>query len=111
MPKTISANGPALLRFPDGGEINVDARLTVNRTFFSITGEGEFITDSETASRAFLSGDPLSLTIDDSAMAFITVHETKTTLSTARCWFVRHSGPRSGSLRASSTGMCSKGGR
>lgn len=91
MPKTITANGPALLCFPDGGEVNVDAQLTVNRSFFSVTGGGEFFTDSDTASRAFLSWEPLALKIDDSAMANIVVHETKTTLSTARCWFRVHS--------------------
>lgn len=91
MPKCISTKGPALLRFPDGGEVNVEAQLHLSRSFFSLTGEGELMTDSTTATRAFLSGEPLLLQLDDSTAAQIVVHEARTTLSSARCRFRVHS--------------------
>ncbi len=91
MPRTLSANGPAVLRFPNGRSVGVDARITMNRSFFSVSGEGEFTTDSDTASHAFLSGEPLSLTFAGTAPTDIIVHEAKSAQTTARCWFRVHS--------------------
>lgn len=91
MPKTLSVSGPAVLRFPDGRSVSVEARLTVNRSFFSVSGEGDFITDSNTASHAFLAGEPLSLTVGETAQAEIVVHESRSAESSARCWFRVHS--------------------
>ncbi|WP_373502850.1 hypothetical protein [Aestuariivirga sp.] len=91
MPKTLSASGPAVLRFSDGQSVSVDARLTLNRNFFSVSGEGEFVTDNDTASRAFLADDPILLTMDETASAHISVHEAKTAQSSSRCWFRVHS--------------------
>jgi hypothetical protein len=87
MPKTISVKGPALLRFPHGGHVNVEARLTMNRSIFSVTGEGEFVTDATTASQALLLDEALSLQIDETVAAHIVVHEARTTGSSARCRF------------------------
>lgn len=91
MPKTVSTNGPALLRFPNGHSVGVDARITMNRSFFSVCGEGEFTTDGNTASHAFLSDDPLTLTFSGAASTDIVVHESKSAQSSARCWFRVHS--------------------
>ncbi len=91
MLKTLSASGPALLRFPDGRSVNVDARINVNRSFFSVSGEGDFVTDSNTASLAFLHDEPLSLQIGETASAEIIVHEAKSVETSARCWFRVHS--------------------
>lgn len=91
VPKTLSANGPAVLRFPDGHSVSVDGQITVSRSFFSVSGEGEFTTDSATASHAFLSGEPLSLTFAGATPAEIVVHEAKTAPASARCWFRVHS--------------------
>lgn len=90
MPKTLSATGPAVLRFPDGHSVSVDGQITVSRSFFSVSGEGEFITDSNTASHAFLAGEPLSLTFIGTTPTEITVHEAKTAPESARCWFRVH---------------------
>ncbi len=91
MTKSLSASGPAVLRFSDGQSVSVDARLTLNRGFFSVSGEGEFVTDSTTASRAFLSDDPILLTIGETAHAHISVHEAKSAQASSRCWFRVHS--------------------
>lgn len=91
MPETLSANGPAVLRFPNGRRVSVDARITMHRTFFSVSGAGEFTTDSDTASHAFLSGEPLSLTFAGTASTDIIVHEAKSAHTSARCWFYVHS--------------------
>jgi hypothetical protein len=90
VPKTLSATGPAVLRFPNGHSVSVDGQLTMSRSFFSVSGEGEFTTDSNTASEAFLSGEPLSLTFIGTTPTEIVVHKARTAPESARCWFRVH---------------------
>lgn len=87
VPKTLSATGPAVLRFPNGHSVSVDGQISLSRSFFSVSGEGEFTTDNATASDAFLSGGPLSLTFAGTTPAEIIVHKARTDPASARCWF------------------------
>lgn len=90
MPKTLSINGPAVLRFPNGRSVGVDARITMNLSVFPVLGDGEFTTDGDTASHALRSGESLSLTFAGTAPTNIIVHEAKLADTLALCWFRVH---------------------
>lgn len=91
MQQSVSAHGQGVLKFADGRTVEVAARLTINRSFFSVSGEGEFQTDSHTATYAFMAEEPLSLKVGEAPPAFIVVREARTMAATARCWFSVHS--------------------
>jgi hypothetical protein len=90
MTRAISASGQATLKFSTGQTVNVEARLCLKKSFFSVSGEGEFVTHGDIALKALLSGEPLALDFRDGPRAFILVREAKTTSHSARCRFLVH---------------------
>jgi hypothetical protein len=87
VPSTLSVTGLGVLRFSDGNTANVDASLSVTRSFLSTRGGGEFVADGATATRALTSGQPLSLAVGEAANAEIVVYAARMSEDTARCRF------------------------
>jgi hypothetical protein len=87
----IQQSGPATLAFDDGRQTQVDATISVRRSFFSVQGAGEFHTDRLTALSLCNCDSLLSLELRDGPKAHIIVHEIRTDAQGGRCRFLVHS--------------------
>jgi len=87
----IEQSGPATLVFDDGRQTQVDATISVRRSFFSVRGIGEFRTDRLTALSLCNCEGLLSLELRDGPKAHIAVQEVRTDAQGGRCRFLVHS--------------------
>ena len=82
-----SLEGPAQLLLADGRRVRVDARLSMSRTFFSLSGGGSFTCETELAFDAIDSSSWLTLIFEEGRTVEISVYQLRSGCSQTRCWF------------------------
>jgi hypothetical protein len=79
--------GQASLVLPDGRSIPLTARLSVSRSFFSVTGGGQFTCDEAAAFDAMNCEEAPRLVFSGHPATLIKVKEIRTSDSQCHCWF------------------------
>jgi len=89
--QVMERDGLASLILAEGGRAAVSFRLSVKRSYFSVSGGGCFHCRDEDMYKAIVSSQWLALEFDDAETVDISVYKIQSIDGTLRCWFEVHS--------------------